>query len=116
MVSAGSVYYYIFSGGVTGVFDIEDLVSLMKRDNAEDIFVVSVPTEIKYVDYMCFVTGKSQRHMLALAEFTRRVFKKKKHKSDSLPKIEGEKSKDWIALDLGKYSRYNITSITSSCI
>ncbi|XP_046999870.1 uncharacterized protein LOC124615792 isoform X1 [Schistocerca americana] len=88
-------------GGVTGVFEIEELVSILRRENMLDIFVVSVPPEIKYVNYMVIVTGKSPRHMYATAEFVRRVFKKKRHPHDRIPEIEGKDSKDWIAMDLG---------------
>lgn len=83
------------------MFDIEDLIVLLRRDNAQDIFVASVPPEINYVDYICLITAKSHRHMVALAEFVRRVYKQKRHKSDPIPRIEGENSKDWVALDLG---------------
>lgn len=89
------------SRGVTGVFEVEDLVNVLRRENMLDIFVVSVPPEFKYVNYMVIVTGKSQRHMYATAEFVRRVFKKKRHSNDSIPEIEGKDSKDWIAMDLG---------------
>jgi ribosome silencing factor RsfS/YbeB/iojap len=91
----------VLTGGQTGVFDIEELVELLRRDNAENIFVCSVPKEIKYVDFMCIVSGRSHRHMLAMAEFVRKVFKLKRASSDILPRIEGEKSKEWMALDLG---------------
>nr|CAI5865958.1 unnamed protein product [Callosobruchus analis] len=87
--------------GVTGVYDIEDLVEVLKRENAIDIFVAKVPDEIKYVNYICIVTGKSQRHMQALVQFVRRVYKQKRHESDLVPRAEGEMSKDWIAIDLG---------------
>ncbi|XP_055845270.1 mitochondrial assembly of ribosomal large subunit protein 1 [Episyrphus balteatus] len=87
--------------GVHGVFDVEDLVDVLRLENAEDIFVCSVPKEYKYVDYMVVVTGRSYRHMLATAEFVRRVFKKKCFAGENLPKIEGEKSRDWMAMDLG---------------
>lgn len=89
-------------GGVTGVFDIEELVKLLERDKAKNIFVASVPKEYAYVDYIVIVSGSSQKHMIALATFVRKVYKLKKYSTDLLPKIEGEKSKDWIALDLGK--------------
>lgn len=39
--------------------------------------------------------------MLALAEYMRRVYKYKRHKSDLMPRIEGEQSSEWVALDLG---------------
>ncbi|CAK9799403.1 Mitochondrial assembly of ribosomal large subunit protein 1 [Anthophora quadrimaculata] len=87
--------------GKSGVFEIEDIVSLLQRDNAKNIFVASVPFELSYVDYIVIVSGKSHKHMNALAAFIRKVYKLKKHKSDFMPKIEGKNSKNWIALDLG---------------
>ncbi|CAD1477374.1 unnamed protein product, partial [Heterotrigona itama] len=44
---------------------------------------------------------RSKKHMQALANFVRKVYKLKKNKTDFLPKIEGENSNDWIAVDLG---------------
>ncbi|KAM0728233.1 Mitochondrial assembly of ribosomal large subunit protein 1 [Formica fusca] len=87
--------------GTTGVYDIEDLIALLERDKANNIFVAKVPQEYAYVDYMVVVTGKSWKHMNALATFVRKVYKLKKYPTDLIPKIEGKDSKDWIALDLG---------------
>ncbi|XP_034174913.1 ribosomal silencing factor RsfS-like protein, 312 isoform X1 [Osmia lignaria lignaria] len=87
--------------GTNGVFKIEDLVLLLQKENAKNIFVASVPPELSYVDYMVVVTGKSNKHMQALAEFVRKVYKLKRHKTDLIPKIEGKDSNHWIALDLG---------------
>lgn len=47
----------IFLDGVSGVFDIKDLVHVLLKENAKDIFVCKVPEEYKYVDYMVVVTG-----------------------------------------------------------
>ncbi|XP_047986859.1 mitochondrial assembly of ribosomal large subunit protein 1 isoform X2 [Leguminivora glycinivorella] len=91
----------ISSGGKTGVFEIEDLVSLLQRENSKDIFVATVPQSINYVDYICVVSARSKRHILALAEFVRKVYKKKCYKTDSIPRIEGKDSEEWMALDLG---------------
>ncbi|OAD54008.1 Mitochondrial assembly of ribosomal large subunit protein 1, partial [Eufriesea mexicana] len=87
--------------GINGVFEIEELVLLLQKDNAKDIFVASVPSEMSYVDYIVVVTGKSYKHMTTLAFFIRKIYKLKKHKTDMSLRIDGEKSKDWIALDLG---------------
>jgi len=87
--------------GINGVFEIEDLVEVLRRENADDIFVSTVPKKLKYVDYICVVTGRSHRHRTAIAQFVRKLFKIKRHCEDVLPKIEGEKSKTWMALDLG---------------
>ncbi|XP_063839136.1 mitochondrial assembly of ribosomal large subunit protein 1 [Ostrinia nubilalis] len=87
--------------GVSGVFEIEDLVELLQRENSKDIFVANVPPAINYVEYICIVSGQSKRHVLALAEFVRRVYKKKCFESDPIPRIEGKESNEWMALDLG---------------
>ncbi|XP_031838562.1 ribosomal silencing factor RsfS-like protein, 312 [Nomia melanderi] len=99
-------YYDPYEGinlerGVSGVFEIEDLVSLLQREKAQNIFVVTVPPKLSYVSYLVVVTGKSQKHMIALATFIRKVYKLKRHKTDLIPVIEGQESKDWVALDLG---------------
>ncbi|KAI8126397.1 hypothetical protein FF38_08415 [Lucilia cuprina] len=97
--------------GLTGVFDIEDLVDVLRKENAEDIFVCSVPKELKYIDYMVVCSGRSYRHMLAMAEFVRRVYKIKRQKGDILPRIEGEKSRDWMAMDLGNIALHIFSPI-----
>lgn len=94
-------YFHCVSGGKNGVFEVEDLVDLLQRENSKDIFVVTVPREIHYVDYLCIVSGRSKRHIQALAEFVKKVYKKKCHKGDYIPRIEGKDSDEWIALDLG---------------
>lgn len=91
----------LFLGGRTGVFEVEDLVTVLRLNNAENIFVCSVPKEVKYVDYICIVTGMSFRHMKGMAEFVRKIYKMKRNPTDIIPKIEGENSRDWMALDLG---------------
>ncbi|KAH0945651.1 hypothetical protein HN011_006660 [Eciton burchellii] len=96
--------------GTTGVFDIEDLVALLKKDRARNIFVASVPEEYAYVNYIVIVCGKSRKHMKALATFVRKVYKLKRHKTDLIPQIEGEDSKDWIALDLGNIVLHILSS------
>lgn len=87
--------------GRDGVFDIEDLVTVLRLNNAGNIFVCSVPKKFKYVDYICLVTGISQRHMRGIAEFIRKVYKIKRKPEEIIPKIEGENSPDWMAIDLG---------------
>lgn len=87
--------------GKHGVYDVEDLVDVLRKENAEDVFVCSVPKDLKYVDYMVVCSGRSYRHMLAIAEFVRHIYKVKRTKGEILPKIEGENSRQWMALDLG---------------
>lgn len=88
-------------GGINGVYEIDELLEVLRRDNAQEIFVANVPPDVKYVDYICIVTGKSYRHMQAIAEFVRKVYKKKRHSYDPIPILEGKESRDWMAIDLG---------------
>ncbi|XP_050310323.1 mitochondrial assembly of ribosomal large subunit protein 1 [Anthonomus grandis grandis] len=87
--------------GLFGVFDIEDLVETLQQQNGEDVFVASVPKDIKYVDYIVVVSGRSHRHMQGIAQTVRRLYKIKRYSSDIIPKLEGETSPDWMAMDLG---------------
>lgn len=89
------------AGGVHGVLDVEELVAILRKENAMDLFVVSVPAEYRYVQYMVIVSGKSGKHMLGMAEFVRKVYKYKMKGKDIIPMLEGKGSRDWIALDLG---------------
>lgn len=94
-------YKFQFIGGTSGVFDIEDLVDVLQRENALDILVAKIPKGYNYSDFICIVTVKSTRHMHAVGQFVRRVFKMKRGENDLIPKLEGANSKDWQALDLG---------------
>ncbi|KAK7070947.1 Mitochondrial assembly of ribosomal large subunit protein 1 [Halocaridina rubra] len=101
----------ILERGVTGVFDVEELVDLLREDNAQDIAVIRVPSDMKYVDYMVIVTSKSQRHINALAQLVRRVYKKKRNKGDLHVILEG-KNTEWQALDLGNIALHIMTEET----
>lgn len=92
---------FFLSGGVNGVFEIEDLVAVLKRENASKIFVAQVPSKYQYVDYICVANANSQRHLKAIAQFVKRVYKHKRGKHDIVPRTEGAGSSEWIAIDLG---------------
>lgn len=89
-------------------------MDVLKKENARNLCVIKIPKEIKYVDYFCLVDGISYRHMIGMAEFVRQCFKKKRNRGDLLPKIEGEKSKDWIAMDLGNIALHIFTKQSRS--
>ncbi|XP_064086402.1 uncharacterized protein LOC135201423 isoform X2 [Macrobrachium nipponense] len=86
--------------GMTGVFDVEELVDLLKEDNAKDVAVIRVPKQMKYVDYMVIASCKSERHLNSMAQLVRQIYKKKKHASDRHCIVEG-KNTGWAALDMG---------------
>lgn len=89
--------------GVQGVFDVTELVSILKKQSAQEVVVIEMATDLGYADHMVIVSGKSTRHLRALADYVRRLFKKKMHPDDKIPIIEGRRNKsdEWLALDLG---------------
>lgn len=70
-------------------------------EKARKLCVIKVPSELKYVDYLCLVNGISYRHMIGMANFVRKCYKLKRQEGDIIPKIEGETCKSWMAMDLG---------------
>ena len=80
------------------------MVEILRKEKAKDICVVAVPPEYQYVDYMVIVSGKSLKHLTAMAEFIKKLYKRKKAESDYFPVIEGKNSHDWMAIDLGKHT------------
>lgn len=54
---------------MTGVFDVEEVVELLRDEKARDICAIFVPPELKYVSYLVIVTGRSTRHLRAMAAY-----------------------------------------------
>lgn len=59
----------LFIGGITGVFDIEELVWLLRKENLADIAVISIPKQLRYADFLVLVTAMSPRHSVAVTEY-----------------------------------------------
>ena len=56
---------------MSGVFDVEEVVELLRDEKGRDICVIHVPPELKYVNYLVIVTGRSTRHIRAMAAYIR---------------------------------------------
>lgn len=52
--------------------DVEDLVHVLRLENAADICVIYVPPEMRYTEHLVVATGRSSRQLLGMAEFVRR--------------------------------------------
>ena len=57
---------YFVVGGSRGVFDIDDLVTVLRSENAKDICVIALPEHLRLADYMVIVSGISFRHCRAI--------------------------------------------------
>lgn len=56
--------------GKEGVFDIDELVVLLREENMTNIATVEVPKELKYCHYMVMCTANSERHIKVHCERT----------------------------------------------
>lgn len=87
--------------GQQGVFDVEEIVKVLKDENGIDVRVLDIPPVVRFVDHMVIVSGKSLRHMRAMAATIESLYKKKQLNSDRTFRLEGRECKDWFAMDLG---------------
>lgn len=57
-------------GGITGVFDIDDIIQVLRNENLADITTISMLTDDKdcSCDFFVLVTARSARHTEAVAE------------------------------------------------
>lgn len=88
--------------GETGVFDIDDLVVQLQKENARDVCVIHIPPSIQYADYIVVCSGLSVRHLRAIAENLSTQYKQRRWKEDpDRVRIEGKNSNEWKAIDFG---------------
>lgn len=53
----------VYLRGREGVFDIDELITLLREEKMMDIATIKVPKELKYCHYMVLCSATSQRHM-----------------------------------------------------
>uniref|UniRef100_A0A023G1U4 Mitochondrial assembly of ribosomal large subunit protein 1 n=1 Tax=Amblyomma parvum TaxID=251391 RepID=A0A023G1U4_AMBPA len=87
--------------GETGVFEVEELVDILREEKLTDIAVITVPKEMVYADYLVLATAVSPRQARGVTEFLRKLYKRKKDSTDPTLFIEGEETADWKVLDMG---------------
>ena len=54
---------FLSSDGIRGVFDVEDLVDVLRVEKCADIVALSIDPKLGYVDHMVIATCKSKRHL-----------------------------------------------------
>ena len=80
----------------------EDLLKIVQgvldERKGQDITVLDVIGKTSITDYMVIVTATSSRHASALTEYVLAEVKERGHVPLG---VEGQKSSDWVLLDLG---------------
>ncbi|CAC5412850.1 Mitochondrial assembly of ribosomal large subunit protein 1 [Mytilus coruscus] len=87
--------------GRQGVFDVEEIVTVLRSSNARDICVIKMPDTLQISDYMVIATGISFRHCRSMTKDIQFIHKRKRSNKDSSLKVEGLDSENWLAFDLG---------------
>jgi ribosome-associated protein len=67
-------------------------------DKAEDIVAIDLEGKASFADFMVVATGRSQRHVGAIAEHLVENLSKAGH---ATPRIAGQKTGDWVLVDAG---------------
>jgi len=80
----------------------EKLLALTKnsldQDGAEDILDIALAGKSTVADYMVVATGRSTRHVAALAE---NLIDRLKHEAGVATRVEGKEAADWVLIDAG---------------
>ena len=61
-----TLFIYLFIGGLSGVFDLPELCTVLEDENAKDLCVIEIPPEAQFADHMVIVSALSRRHMRAM--------------------------------------------------
>ncbi len=72
--------------------------SELDDDKAEDIVTISLAGKSDIADYMVVASGRSQRHVGAMAD---KILRRLKDAGFGAPRIEGATSCDWVLIDAG---------------
>jgi len=67
-------------------------------DKAEDIVAIDLEGKASFADFMVVATGRSQRHVAAIAEHLVENLEKGGVKN---PRVAGQKAGDWVLVDAG---------------
>ena len=72
--------------------------SILDENSAQDVIEIDINGKSSVADYMLVASGRSNRHVNALADYVIRALKEQGFKSLG---IEGRETGDWILVDVG---------------
>lgn len=74
------------------------VVATLDEAKAEDIVTIDLDGKSSMGDYMVVATGRTDRHVGAIAD---QLSRKLKDEGYGAPRVEGEKQCDWVLIDTG---------------
>lgn len=92
------------SGSASGAdnLSVEDAYTLiidsLEESKAIDVQAIDISTKSSIGDYMIIASGRSNRHVGAIADHLLRAIK---NAGAGVAKVEGQSSSDWVLIDIG---------------
>ncbi len=77
---------------------LETVMTCLEDSKAEEITTIDIQDKSALADYMVIASGRSNRHVSAVADHLLRELKSTGHKSI---KVEGLQKADWVLVDVG---------------
>jgi ribosome-associated protein len=77
---------------------LELILASLEDSKAEDIVTINIAGKSALGDYMIVVTGRSNRHVVAICEH---LVTDLKDEGLGSPRVEGQESGDWVLIDTG---------------
>ncbi|WJH42195.1 ribosome silencing factor [Aliirhizobium terrae] len=77
---------------------LELILASLEDSKAEDIVTIDIAGKSALGDYMVVVTGRSNRHVVAICEH---LVTDLKDEGLGSPRVEGQDSGDWVLIDTG---------------
>lgn len=62
-----------YLGGSKGVFDLDEIVQILRDERMKDICVIKVPAEQQYAQYLILATAFSARHLTSTSEYINKL-------------------------------------------
>ena len=79
--------------------ELSDFIQgILDENSAQDVIEIDIRGKSSIADYLLVASGRSNRHVSALADYVQRALKERGFK-DMV--VEGQKASDWVLIDAG---------------
>lgn len=76
----------------------DHILHVLDENSAQDTICIDIRGKSSVADFMIVTSGRSNRHVGALADYVQKSLKENGHKSLG---IEGQEANDWVLIDAG---------------
>jgi ribosome-associated protein len=74
------------------------ILSVLDENSAQDVIEIDIRGKSSIADYLIVASGRSNRHVSALADYVQRALKERGFKELV---VEGQEASDWVLIDAG---------------